>query len=113
MENGKMEAYINKAELQQADGETCSTKVRIRNKKACTQKTEIRMSSGNEEAQKGGVISGEICGQVTFRRGSSKVSVEGERIVHTGTPTNHNGSNANTPLGLQVEASQGKVFVKE
>ena len=42
-ENGKMEAYTNKAELHQADGETCSTKVRIRNKKVCTQKTEIRI----------------------------------------------------------------------
>ena len=113
MENGKMESYTNKAELHQADGETCSTKVRIRNKKVCTQKTELRLSAGNQEGGKGGIISGEICGQVTFRKGSSKVSVEGERIVHTGSPTSHNGSNANAPRGRQVEPSQGKVFVQE
>lgn len=111
-ETGGVEAYVNRAHLRQADGETCSQKVRIRNRKACTQKTEIRHSGGNEEGVKGGVISGQICGQVTFRGGSSKVSVEGERIAHTGCPTAHNGSNANAPAGLQTNPSQGKVFVR-
>jgi len=111
-ESGKLEGYINRAYLHQADGETCSSKVRIRNRKACTQKTEIRHSCGNEEGLKGGIISEQICGQVTFRGGSSKVSVEGERIAHTGSPTSHNGSNSNAPTGTQTTASQGKVFVQ-
>ena len=106
-----MEAYVNRASLRYADGETCSEKVRIRNKKACTQKTEIRHSGGNEEGVQGGIFSGQICGQVTFRGGSSKVFVEGERAAHTGCPTSHNGSNINTPTGAQTEPSQEKVFI--
>ena len=111
-ESGTMEAHTNRAFLRQADGETCSEKVRIRNKKACTQKTEIRHSEGNKETVKGGIFSGEACGQVIFREGSSKVSVEGERIAHTGCATSHNGSNSNVPTGMQTGASQQKVFVE-
>ena len=47
--------------------------------------------------------------EVTFKKGSSKVIVEGKPIVtHTAT-TGHNGANANVP-GVFCVPSQAKVF---
>jgi hypothetical protein len=82
------------------------------NKKGCTTKTEISMSSGDEAGSAGGgVVSNSIKGTVTFKKGSSKVKLEGEKAVHLTSMTGHNGSNANMPSGVQVAPSQTKVKV--
>jgi hypothetical protein len=105
--------YPNFAMLTQANGGTCSSKVKITGKKACTQKTEITMSTGDEGGVAGGgVVSNQIKGAVKFKNGSSKVKVEGEKIVHLTCMTGHNGNNANMPSGVQVAPSQTKVIVK-
>ncbi|HEX6810290.1 MAG TPA: PAAR-like domain-containing protein [Planctomycetota bacterium] len=106
--------FPNMADLTQANGGTCSSKVKILNKEVCTTKTEISMSSGDEAGTAGGgMISSKIKGPALFKKGSSKVKVEGAPIVHLTSMTALNGgSNANTPPGAQVEPSQTKVTVK-
>jgi|SRR6185295_2879243 len=104
--------YPNMATLSQADGGTCSDKVKIMNNKACTVKTEITMSSGDEAGTAGGgVVSSKFKGPVTFKSGSAKVKIEGEKAVHATSTTGHNGTNANMPSGVQVAPSQTKVMV--
>lgn len=103
--------YPNIAMLTQAKGSTCSSKVKIMGKKAVTVKTEISMSSGDEAGSVGGVISNKIKGEAKFKNGSSKVSVEGNKLVYVTCMTGQNGSNANMPAGAQVAPSQTKVTV--
>jgi hypothetical protein len=51
-------------------------------------------------------------GPALFKKGSSKVKVEGAPIVHLTSMTALNGgSNANTPPGCQIAPSQTKVTV--
>lgn len=104
--------YPNFATLSQAKGNTCSSKVKIENKKACTTKTEISMSSGDEAGTAGGgVVSNRFKGPVKYKTGSSSVKVEGEKIAHLTSMTGHNGDNANMPAGVQVAPSQTAVKV--
>ena len=105
--------YPNIAMLTQAKGSTCSKKVKILNKKAATTKTEISMSSGDEAGNAGGgVVSNKFKGPAKFKKGSSKVKVEGSPIVHLTSMVGMNGgSNANYPAGVQVAPSQTKVTV--
>ena len=104
--------YPNLAQVSQAKGGTCSAKVKFMNKKGCTTKTEISMSSGDEAGSAGGgVVSNKIKGPVTFKKGSSKVKLEGEKAAHLTSITGHNGTNANMPTGAQVAPSQTKVRV--
>jgi hypothetical protein len=105
--------YPNIAMLPQADGGTCSSKVKILNKEACTTKTEISMSSGDEAGSAGGgMVSSKMKGPALFKKGSSKVKVEGAPIVHlTSMVALNGGSNANTPPGAQIAPSQTKVIV--
>lgn len=104
--------YPNLATPAQANGGTCSSKVKFMNKKACTTKTEITMSSGDEGGVAGGgVVSNMIKGTVSYKKGSSKVKAEGEPVVHLTSMTGHNGNNANVPAGAQLAPSQTKVLV--
>jgi len=105
--------YPNIAMANQADGGTCSQKVKILNKNACTTKTEISMSSGDEAGcAGGGVVSSKMKGPALYKKGSSKVKVEGAPIVHlTSMVALNGGANANTPPGNQVAPSQTKVTV--
>lgn len=105
--------YPNIAMCTQAKGSSCSSKVKIAGKKACTTKTEISMSSGDEAGTAGGgVVSNKFKGPARYKKGSSKVSVEGAPAVHLTSLVGLNGgNNANMPAGLQVAPSQTKVTV--
>jgi uncharacterized protein DUF4150 len=104
--------YPNLAQLAQANGGTCSSKVKFQNKKAITKDTEITMSSGDEPGSAGGgVISNMFKGSCKFKMGSAKVKAEGKAVAHIGSMVGHNGNNANMPAGAQVAPSQTKVLV--
>ncbi len=105
--------YPNIAMLTQAKGGTLSKRVKIMGKKTATTKTEISMSSGDEPGSLGGVISNRFKGPAKFKKGSSRVKVEGSPIVHLTSMIGQNGvANANHPAGVQVSPSQTKVTVK-
>jgi hypothetical protein len=70
----------------------------------------VPRSQGDEAGSSGGVVSGENMGKVQFRKGSSKVMVEGMPCVMLTAMTSHNGSNSNT-IGSVLAPSQTKVFV--
>lgn len=105
--------YPNIAMPTQASGGTCSKKVKILGKKAIVKGTEITMSSGDEAGTAGGgVKSSKIKGPALYKKGSSKVKVEGKQMCHHTSMTAQNGgSNANIPPGVQVAPSQTKVTV--
>jgi hypothetical protein len=105
--------YPNIAMATQDDGGTCSSKVKILNKKTATKITEITMSSGDEGGTAGGgVKSNKFKGNALYKKGSSKVKVEGNQIVHhTSLISQNGGSNGNVPPGVQVAPSQTKVIV--
>jgi hypothetical protein len=88
-----------------------STKVKFFSAEVATLKTEIPMSSGDEAGVAGGVVSGGNLQKITFKKGSSKVKVEGQPAAHLTSTTGHNGANANMPAGAQIAPSQTKVLV--
>src|SRR5437763_13504333 len=92
--------YPNIAMLTQCDGDSCSDKVKIVNKKAVVKGTEITMSSGDEAGSLGGVVSNKFKGPAQFKKGSAKVKVEGKELCHLTSAVGQNGgSNANAPAG--------------
>lgn len=103
--------FPNIAMLSQADGSTCSSRVRIEGRKVCTVQTEISRTSGDEAGTAMGLMSNKQMDKAAFRQGASKVRVEGHDIVTHLKPTAHNGSNANAPMGTQLSPSQTKVTV--
>lgn len=103
--------YPNTGMLMQATGE--STKVKICQFGAVTKKTEIPKSMGDEPGTLGGVVSNVNMNKITFKKGSSKVKVEGQALQHLMAMTGHNGMNANMPAGNQVAPSQVKVLIAE
>src|SRR5262245_15888603 len=100
--------FPNKATASDADTSTCSEKVWMVKKRACTLKTVISRSSRNAGTLKG-LKSSTLGGEVKFKSGSDKVRVEGEKVVHLTSSTSHNGGNA--PAGQVIKASQEKVLV--
>ena len=88
-----------------------SMKVKICMKEALTTKSEIPKTMGDEAGVAGGLVSGMNMGPASFKKGSSKVKIEGQPCVHLTSMTAHNGTNANAPSGLQVSPSQTKVIV--
>lgn len=103
--------FPNIAMLNQADGATCSDRVRIGGRKTCTVQTEISRTSGDEAGTAKGVVSGTNMDKAVFRSGVSSVKVEGHDIVTHLKPTAHNGSNANAPTGTQLAPSQTTVII--
>jgi len=101
--------YPNMGMLNQAT--RVSTKVKFSGKPAVLLNSEIPRSSGDEAGTNGGVVSGVNMGPVVFKKGSSKVRIEGQPCVHLTSTTSHNGTNANVPVGQVVAPSQVKVFV--
>lgn len=88
-----------------------STKVKFAGKDVVTKKSEISRSSGDEAGVNKGVMSGMNMDKVTFKKGSSKVKIQGQDCIHLTSMTGHNGSNANMPAGAQIAPSQTKVLV--
>ena len=88
-----------------------ATKVKFVGKEVITKKSEIPRSSGDEAGVAKGLVSSKNMDKVTFKKGSSKVKIQGQPCVHLTVPTGHNGSNANMPAGAQIAPSQTKVLV--
>ena len=101
--------YPNTAMLNQAT--KASRKVKVCGKPVLTLKSEIPRSMGDEAGTAGGIMSGQNMAKVIYKLGSSKVKVEGQKVVHATSMTGHNGMNSNMPAGLQVAPSQTKVLV--
>jgi len=88
-----------------------STKVKFSGMLAVIETTEIPMSQGDEAGTAGGVVSGKNMDKVVFKKGSSKVQIEGKGCCYLACMTAHNGANANMPAGHQIAPSQPKVLV--
>ena len=102
--------FPNIGQCSSASGSTCSSKVKILNKKTCTKKTEISRSQGDEAGTLKGMISSTNMDKVKRSMSFSKVKVEGAEIVTVLKMTGHNGSNSNAPPGSQLAPSQTKVI---
>ncbi|HSU55987.1 MAG TPA: DUF4150 domain-containing protein [Candidatus Dormibacteraeota bacterium] len=89
-----------------------STKVTFSNKQVVVENSEIPMSQGDEAGTAGGVVSGRNMDKVVFKKGSSKVLIEGKGCAYLTSMTGHNGANANMPAGNQIAPSQVKVMVE-
>ena len=101
--------YPNIGMLNQAKKE--SKVLKWDGKWALTTKSEIPRSSGDEAGVLKGVISKMNMGKITFKKGSMKVSIEGQPAVHLTSMTSHNGMSANNPAGAQVAPSQTKAIL--
>ena len=101
--------YPNNAMLNQATN--ASTKVKFMSKEVVTLKSKIPKSMGDEAGTLGGMVSGMNMGEITFKKGSSTVKIEGQPCIHLTSMTAHNGSNANAPAGAQIAPSQTKVII--
>ncbi len=103
--------YPNTAMLNQANGATCSMKVKILNQPVVTKATLIPRTMGDEAGTNGGVMSGMNMGQAAFKLGVPTVKVEGNDIVNQLKMTAHNGPSANAPAGALLSPSQTLVIV--
>ena len=88
-----------------------STKVQICKKDAITTQSEVPRTQGDEAGVAGGMVSGVNMDKVAFKKGSSKVNIEGNPVVLLMSVTGQNGGNANMPAGQQIAPSQAKVLV--
>lgn len=86
-------------------------KVKICQQPTVTKKSEMAMSQGDEAGVAGGVVSNRNMDKVTYKKGSSKVKIEGQECEFLTAMTGQNGSNANMPAGNQIAPSQVKVLV--
>ena|SRR6187455_25314 len=101
--------YPNTAQLPMAVQTT--VKVSVMNMPALVVTSKIPLSSGDEAGTAGGVVSGMFIGEVSFKKGSSKVMFEGKGVLHVSAVSGHNGSNANAPGGMIAAPSQTVVLV--
>ena len=101
--------YPNFGNLMQAV--KTATKVKMCQKPTVTKKSEVPMSQGDEAGVAGGVVSNRNMAKVIYKKGSSKVKVEGQECEHLTAMSGHNGGNANMPAGAQIAPSQAKVLV--
>jgi len=101
--------YPNTAMLNQATN--TSIKVKFVGKEVITLKSKVPRTMGDEAGTVGGVMSGVNMGPASFRKGSSRVSVEGQDCVHLTSMSAHNGVSANSPAGIVAAPSQTKVIV--
>jgi hypothetical protein len=104
--------YTNTGMLTAANTGTCSSKIKILNKNACTQMSQVNNSSGDEAGTSGGVTSGTFMQTVGFTAGSSAVMMDGQAATYQCCTTKHNGSSANCPSGTQASPSQTMVLVR-
>lgn len=102
--------YPNTGMVNQA--KKTSTKVKFVSKQVVTTKSEVPRTMGDEPGVAKGVVSNTNMDKVVFKKGSSKVKIQGHPCVYHTAVTGQNGSNANMPTGTQVAPSQTKVLVK-
>lgn len=103
--------FPNIGMCQQADGGTCSKKVKVLNQPVITKASEIPRTMGDEAGTLKGVSSGTNMDKATFKAGVSKVKIEGNDAVNMLKPTAQNGASANAPAGMVVAPSQSKVII--
>jgi hypothetical protein len=103
--------FPNFANLMQANGGTCSKKVKVMNQPVITVASDVPMTQGDEAGVAGGVSSGTNMQKAVFKSGVTKVKVEGNDVVNVLKPTAHNGASANAPGGSVIAPSQTKVLV--
>lgn len=103
--------FPNAAQCANASGASVTKRVKILNKPVLHQGSEIPMSSGDEPGVLKGVVSNTNMDRARFKTFSSKVFVEGSKVVRHLATTGQNGSSANMPAGTQVSPSQTKVIV--
>ena len=103
-------AYPNIGDLTSTDDVT--EKVLVRNKPVVVAGSRIPQSQGDEAGSAGGVVSGTVAGEVSFRQTSMLVSAEGQKVVYATCATAHNGSNPNAPVGAITVPSQITVLVE-
>ncbi|MGE0790279.1 MAG: PAAR-like domain-containing protein [Sandaracinaceae bacterium] len=103
--------FPNIAMLNQANGGTCSKKVKIMNQAVITVASEVPRTMGDEAGVAGGMSSGTNMDKAAFKVGVSTVKVEGNDIVNMLKSTAHNGASANAPAGVIIAPSQTKVLV--
>jgi hypothetical protein len=103
--------FPNFAMLAQADGGTCSQKVKVLNQPVITKATEIPRTMGDEAGTLKGLISSTNMDKAVFRMGVPTVKVEGNDVVNMLKPTAHNGASANAPAGMVIAPSQTKIIV--
>lgn len=103
--------YPSIGQLTNANGSTCSEKVKILNKQVLHKSSEISSTNGDEAGTLKGMVSSTSSDKATYKTSSSKVLVEGNEIVTHLKMAAQNGSNANAPPGTQVAPSQAKVII--
>ena len=101
--------YPNTCMVMQATKTT--ENVKFVGKEVVILKSEISQSMGDEAGTNGGVMSGSNMDMVTYKMGSSTVTVEGQPCIHLTSISGHNGMNANMPAGSQIAPSQTKVII--
>lgn len=103
--------FPNIAMGNQADGGTCTKKVKILNQPAITQASEIPRTMGDEAGTLKGLSSGTNMDKAVFKQGVSKVKLEGNPAINMLKPTAQNGASANAPGGMVIAPSQTKVLI--
>ena len=95
-----------------ANGGTCTSKVKFLNKEVLHVKSEITTTSGDEPGTLLGVSAPFQGDKVRYTKGSTVVKVEGNAIVRHLDPIGSNGASTNAPNGMQASPSQTKVIVE-
>ena len=95
----------------QADGSTCTKKVKILGQPVITKATEIPKTMGDEAGTLKGVSSGTNMDKATFKVGVPKVKFEGNDAINLLKVTAQNGASANAPAGNVIAPSQTKVLI--
>lgn len=98
--------YPNIAMLNNARGSSCSSKVKVKNKKVITKKSVIKNSTGDEAGTAKGVISQKTRGEAKFLRASISTKAQGNPVVFQTCMVGQNGNNANIPLGVLTMVTQ-------
>ena len=87
-----------------------ASKVKFSSRNALPKTAKVSMTNGDQPGTLGGIKSNVVMNKSTWLKGSSKVKVQGKKVVYHTAMTGHNGSNTNI-TGMQVAPSQTSVLV--
>ncbi|WP_027185558.1 DUF4150 domain-containing protein [Desulfovibrio inopinatus] len=91
-------------------GEPACERVLINGTPSLNMSSTVMPSNGDQAGVMGGVVCGEIMGEVKFTEGSEKVTLAGSPAVRLTSSTTHNENNA---VGACLVPSQTKVLIME
>ena len=103
--------FPNLGMCNQADGGTCTSKVKVQNQPVITVASEIPSTQGDEAGVAGGVSSGTQMSKAVFKQGVSKVNLRVMMWLLSSKPTAQNGSSANAPSGSVLAPGQTLVMI--